>query len=67
MDLDGLRNKAEDLLREHDDQVAKGVDRAEELAKQRVRGHDEQIDQAADRLRRLLPDSGDAPSTEPPR
>jgi MT0933-like antitoxin protein len=51
MDLDGLRRQAENLLDEHGDEVAKAIDKAEDLAKGRISGHDSQIDQVAGRLR----------------
>jgi hypothetical protein len=47
MNFDDLKNKAEGLLHEHKDQVADGVEKASELAKDKL-GHAEQIDKAAD-------------------
>lgn len=46
MDLDGLKNKATELVHDHKDQVADGLDKASELAKEKLAGHDEQIDRA---------------------
>lgn len=64
MDLDDLRRQAENLLEDHGDEVAKAIDKAEELAKSKVSGHDSQIDQVADRLRDYVEErdkSGAAP------
>jgi hypothetical protein len=54
MDIDGLRDKAEEFADEHADQIKQGIDKAEDFAKAKLDGHDEQIDQAADKLRGLV-------------
>ncbi len=45
MNFDDIKNKAEDLLHEHKDQVADGVDKASDLIKDKV-GHDDQVEKA---------------------
>ena len=55
MDFDSLKDKAEGLVSEHGDQIEKGLDKAEEFAKDHVSGHDEQIDQGVEKLKGLIP------------
>ncbi|MGI8664913.1 MAG: antitoxin [Jatrophihabitans sp.] len=54
MGFDELKNRAEGLLHEHQDQVSDGVDKAADLLKDKVSGHDEQIDKAEDFLKGKL-------------
>lgn len=56
MDLDGLKDKARELVHEHKDQVAEGVDKASDLAKQKFAGHDDQIDKAESFVKDKLED-----------
>lgn len=55
MDFDSLRDKAEELVNDHGDQIEKGVDKAGDLAKDKVDGHDDQIEQGVDKIKGLIP------------
>lgn len=67
IDFDDLKKKAEDLVKEHGDQIESGVDKAADFAKGRF-GHDETVDKVADKIKGLIPDepkpSGEEPGTE---
>ncbi len=54
MDIDGLRDKAEDLAKDHADKIEQGIDKLEDVAKDKIEGHDDKIDKAADTLRGLV-------------
>ena len=54
IDFENLKNKADDLLKEHGDQIEAGVEKAGEFAKGKF-GHDETVDKAVDKIRDLIP------------
>jgi hypothetical protein len=54
MDLDGLKDKALDLAKEHGDQVETGVEKAAEFAEKKF-GHEEQIDKVVDKVKDVIP------------
>jgi hypothetical protein len=56
IDFDSLKNKAEDLVEEHEDQIDKGIAKAADLAGDKF-GHEDQIDKAAHKLQDLTPDT----------
>jgi hypothetical protein len=54
IDFDGLKNKAQDALKEHGDKIDRGLDKAADFAKSKVAGHDSKIDGAAGKAKELL-------------
>lgn len=69
MDIDRLKGRAQELLKEHGDKIEKGVDKAEKFAKSKTSKHDDKIDKVAGRIRKLVPDDqaqpGPAPEARP--
>lgn len=63
MDLNRIKGKAQDLLKEHGDKIEKGVDRAEKFAKSKSGKHEDKVDKVADRLRGMIP-RDDQPGTD---
>ncbi|MDQ2748534.1 MAG: antitoxin [Actinomycetota bacterium] len=63
MDFDSLKGKAERLAADHDDQIDGGLDKAEDLAKNKVAGHDDQIEQGFDKIKGFVPDGDDPQSS----
>ena len=56
-DFKSLINKAKELAGRHPDQVHSGVDKGEEVAKDKLGGqHGDQIDQAGDKVEGYLRD-----------
>jgi hypothetical protein len=67
INFDDLKNKAQDLVKEHGDKIEDGVEKAGEFAKKRF-GHDEQVDKVVDRIQEAIPDrpaAGGAAAGEP--
>jgi hypothetical protein len=54
IDFDNLREKAEEFVEEHADQIDHGIDQAAKMAGKKY-GHGQQIEQGADKLKDLLP------------
>jgi MT0933-like antitoxin protein len=54
IDFEGLKNKAEDLVREHGDQIGSGVEKAGEFAKGKI-GHHETVDKVVGKIQGLIP------------
>ncbi|MFD1827516.1 MULTISPECIES: antitoxin [Mumia] len=49
---DGLKDKAQDLIKEHGDKIDQGIDKAADLASDKTGGkHDDKIDKGADALK----------------
>ncbi len=61
IDFDNLKNKAQDLLKEHGDKVEQGVEKAGEFAKNKL-GHDQTVDKVVDKIQDMIPDK---PGGEP--
>jgi hypothetical protein len=57
IDFDNLKNKAEDLLRGHGDQIEEGVEKAGRFAKDRF-GHEETVDKVVDKIQGMIPERG---------
>ncbi|MGX7681172.1 antitoxin [Jatrophihabitans sp. DSM 45814] len=55
MDLDGLKDKAMDLVHGHKDKVEDGVEKASDLAKDKI-GHDDQVEKAEEFIKDKLKD-----------
>jgi hypothetical protein len=55
IDFDALKNKAQDLVKEHGDKIEEGVEKAGDFAKGRF-GHDEQVDKVVDKVQDAIPD-----------
>jgi hypothetical protein len=69
MDVEKLKAKAQDLLREHGDKIESSVTKAEKFAKSKTAKHDDKIDKVAGKIRGLIPDDpkdGPTPPTTPP-
>ncbi|HEV3356707.1 MAG TPA: antitoxin [Pseudonocardiaceae bacterium] len=55
MNLDDLKNKAQELAGQHTDQVNQGIDKAREFIDEKTGGqHSDQIQQGADKLKDVL-------------
>jgi hypothetical protein len=54
IDFDNLREKAEEFVEDHADQIDHGIDQAAKMAGKKY-GHGQQIEQGADKLKDLLP------------
>jgi hypothetical protein len=54
MDFESMKDKAEDLVKEHGDKIEDGIDKAGELAEKKF-GHEEQIEAGVDKLKGLIP------------
>lgn len=66
IDFDGLKDKAEGLLREHGDKIEGGLDKAGDFAKSKFAGHDEQIDGGIEKAKSFLDKFDDKPDEQPP-
>lgn len=64
MDFNEITGKAEELAKEHPDQVEGGAEKAGEFGKERF-GHDEQIDQGVEKIDDWVP-GGKGEAAEPP-
>ena len=65
IDFDNLREKAEEIAKEHPDQIDRGIDKAAEMAGKKY-GHGQQIEQVADKLEQMLTGGDDAVSGNRP-
>ena len=61
INFDELKNKAQDLVKEHGDKIEDGVEKAGEFAKKQF-GHDQQVDTVVDKIQDFIPDK---PAGEP--
>ena len=66
IDFDGLKDKAEGLLRDHNDQIEGGLDKAGDFAKSKFAGHDEQIDGGIEKAKSFLDKFDNTPDEQPP-
>ncbi|MBN9611080.1 MAG: hypothetical protein BGO26_13965 [Actinobacteria bacterium 69-20] len=53
VDFDGLKDKAEDFVGEHSDQIKQGVDKAGDFVADKI-GHQEQVDKAESAISGLV-------------
>ncbi len=67
IDFDALKGKAEEALREHNDKIEEGLDKAADFAKSKFSGHDSQIDSGVDKAKDFLNKFDDTPDTPPAR
>ena len=67
MDLNSMKDKANELLAEHGDKVEGAAAQAGEFVKDRF-GHDEHVDMVVDKIKDAVPgfDSSDSPEEQPP-
>lgn len=54
IDFDNIKNKADDLLKQHGDKIEDGVGKAGEFAKRKF-GHEETVDKVVDKIHDLIP------------
>ena len=64
INFDDLKNKAQDLVKEHGDKIEDGVEKAGDFAKKKF-GHDEQVDKVVDKIQGAIPDRPAADGGEP--
>jgi hypothetical protein len=64
INFDDLKNKAQDLVKEHGDKIEDGVEKAGDFAKKKF-GHDEQVDKVVDKIQNAIPDRPAADGGEP--
>jgi hypothetical protein len=55
IDFEGLKDKAEGLVKEHGDQIEAGVEKAGEFVKQKF-GHGDQVDSVVNKIQDMIPD-----------
>ena len=67
IDFDALKGKAEEALREHNDKIEEGLDKAADFAKSKFSGHDSQIDSGVEKAKDFLNKFDDTPDTPPAR
>jgi ABC-type transporter Mla subunit MlaD len=65
IDFEALKGKAEEALREHNDQIEQGLDKAAGFAKSKFGGHDEQIDSGVEKAKDFLNKFDDTPDNPP--
>ncbi|OXM71663.1 antitoxin [Amycolatopsis vastitatis] len=63
IDFEALKGKAEEALREHNDKIEEGLDKAAGFAKSKFAGHDEQIDSGIEKAKDFLNKFDDTPDT----
>ena len=61
IDFEALKGKAEEALREHNDKIEEGLDKAAGFAKSKFAGHDEQIDSGVEKAKDFLDKFDDTP------
>jgi hypothetical protein len=62
INFDDLKNKAQNLVKEHGDKIEQGVEKAGEMAKKKF-GHADQVDKVVDKVQDAIPDK---PGTHKP-
>jgi hypothetical protein len=67
IDFEALKGKAEEALREHNDKIEGGLDKAAGFAKSKFAGHDSQIDTGVEKAKDFLNKFDDTPDTPPAR
>ncbi|MBE1581189.1 antitoxin [Amycolatopsis roodepoortensis] len=65
INFDELKNKATDALREHNDKIEGGLDKAADFAKSKFSGHDSQIDSGVEKAKGFINKFDDTPDTPP--
>jgi hypothetical protein len=55
INFDDLKNKAQNLVKEHGDKIEQGVEKAGDLAKKKF-GHADQVDKVVDKVQDAIPD-----------
>lgn len=55
IDFNELKNKAQDLLKDHGDKIEDGVEKVGEFAKQKF-GHEDKVDSVVDKIQDMIPD-----------
>jgi hypothetical protein len=65
INFDDLKNKAQNLVKEHGDKIEQGVEKAGDLAKKKF-GHGDQVDKVVDKVQDAIPDKpgADKPASE---
>ncbi|EME60176.1 antitoxin [Amycolatopsis decaplanina] len=63
INFDELKNKATDALREHNDKIEGGLDKAADFAKSKFSGHDSQIDSGVEKAKGFINKFDDTPDT----
>jgi hypothetical protein len=61
IDFEALKGKAEEALREHNDKIEEGLDKAADFAKSKFGGHDSQIDTGVEKAKDFLNKFDDTP------
>ncbi|MFC9252385.1 antitoxin [Amycolatopsis thailandensis] len=63
INFDELKNKATEALREHNDKIEGGLDKAADFAKSKFSGHDSQIDSGVGKAKDFINKFDDTPDT----
>ncbi|MEU0532282.1 antitoxin [Amycolatopsis tolypomycina] len=64
IDFEALKGKAEEALREHNDKIEEGLDKAADFAKSKF-GHEGQIDTGVEKAKDFLNKFDDTPDNPP--
>ncbi|MFJ4103410.1 antitoxin [Amycolatopsis japonica] len=67
INFDELKNKATDALREHNDKIEGGLDKAADFAKSKFSGHDAQIDSGVEKAKGFINKFDDTPDNPQPQ
>ncbi|MEU4245801.1 antitoxin [Amycolatopsis sp. NPDC026612] len=67
IDFEALKGKAEEALREHNDKIEEGLDKAADFAKSKFAGHDGQIDTGVEKAKDFLNKFDDTRDNPPAR
>ncbi|MFJ8912125.1 antitoxin [Amycolatopsis sp. NPDC102389] len=67
INFDELKNKATDALREHNDKIEGGLDKAADFAKSKFSGHDSQIDSGVEKAKGFINKFDDTPDNPQPQ
>lgn len=65
INFDELKNKATDALREHNDKIEGGLDKAADFAKSKFSGQDSKIDSGVDKAKGFINKFDDTPDNPP--
>ncbi|MDQ7805900.1 antitoxin [Amycolatopsis sp. A133] len=65
IDFEALKGKAEEALREHNDKIEEGLDKAAGFAKSKFAGHDSQIDSGVEKAKDFI-NKFDSTPDQPP-
>jgi hypothetical protein len=66
MDVDRIKGRAQNLLKEHGDKIESSVAKAERFAKSKTTKHDDKINKVAGKIRGLIPEKPEEKGPDKP-